>query len=175
MKDYVIIHIKEMSQTDIQVIMNNAIQKIKKETSLFTFIVNFNYYLIFSYFSFLFNHTFLINKVIFNFKETSYLIKNNLLLIVTDKGIKIQNNFIPYENITKYGNNDNQFFINIFGIIDFQNEKLKFSLGNGNLTIAFDSTNPCKLINLIRKNMNYHIRYNKINTEVISWYSTNTP
>ena len=165
-----------MSQTEIQIAINNAIQKIKKETSLFTFIINFNYYLIFSYFSFLFNHTFLINKVIFNFKETNYIIKNNLLLIVTDKGIKIQNNFIPYENITKYGNNGNQIFINIFGIIDFQeNQKLKFSLGNDNLTIAFDCNNPYKLINLIKKNMNYHIIYNKLNTEVISWYSTNTP
>jgi hypothetical protein len=174
-KDYVVIYISEesrkMSSEEIKVFMNTTIQKIKKETSIFTYLINLNYYFIFSYFSFFFKSLFIVNSLIFSNEKVSYLVKKPLNLFVTDKGIKIHNFFIPYEHITIFGYGAGIVDLEILGSIIENSETLKVVLENDKKTkISMNCLNGPKLLNLIKKNMYYHIRYNKINTDVITYY-----
>jgi hypothetical protein len=173
-KDYIIINItKEMSTEEIKEIVSSAIQKIKKETSYFQFILNLNYFFIFSYFSFLFSKIFVVNSLIITHNDTSYLVKKPLKLIITDHGIKLHNFFIPYENITIFKSNEEFIEINILGSIINENDTLKIILeSNKQTTFSLNCKNGNYLVSLIKKNMYYHIRYNKINTDVMNYYIT---
>ena len=168
-KDYIVIYIKEMSTEEIKQAMDLAIEKIKKDTTIFTFIINFNYYLLFSYFSYFFKSTFYVNSMMFIHKDLSYLVQKPLCITVHDNGIQILTNFIPYENISIFGYTAGIVDLDILGSID---SKLKLELNNNKTRISINCLNGTKLINLIKKNMYYHIRYNKINTEVISFYKS---
>jgi hypothetical protein len=169
MKDYIIIYIKEMSSEEIKKSMDIAIAKIKKETSFFTFFINLNYYFIFSYFNFLFKSTFIASSLIINFDKTNYLVKKPVQIVVLDNGIKIHNNFVPYENVVIFKYLAGIVNIEILGSV---NKDLKFELdSSGNkINISVNCINGMNLVKLIKKNMYYHIRYNKINTEVINYY-----
>ncbi len=156
-----------MSSEEIKKAMHTAIQKIKSETSILTYIINMNYYFLFCYFHFLFVSSFLVNSIIFAFEDTNYLVKKNSFIIVQEKGIKLYNNFIPYENITVFSYKAGIVNLNILGTID---KNLKITLGTDVLKVSLNCLNGEKLVKLIKKNMYYHIRYNKINTEVISYY-----
>jgi hypothetical protein len=173
-KDYIIINISsEMSSDEIKEIVQNAIQKIKKETTIFQFLFNLNYYFIFSYFSFFFNKLFIVNSLIVTHNNVSYLIKKPLNLFVTDHGIKLHTFFIPYENITTFSSNAGIVELNILGSIADAEECLKVVLENDKqTTFSLNCKNGNYLVSLIKKNMYYHIRYNKINTDVINYYKT---
>ncbi len=173
-KDYIIINITtEMSTQEIKRIMDQAIEKIKKETTFLTFILNLNYYFIFSYFSFFFNKVFIGNSLILSHNKLSYLVNKTFKMVVSDNGILIDTVFIPYENITTFCYGAGIITLDILASIE-NNEKIKVNLEKDKLTtISINCKNGINLVNSIKKNMYYHIRYNKINTDVMNYYTKN--
>ena len=67
------------------------------------------------------------------------------------------------------------FFINIqiLGTIDYIDNNIKINLSNGLINIYCLCDNPHKLSKYLKKNMYYHIKHNKINDEVMAYYTKN--
>jgi len=112
---------------------------------------------------------FIHNKHIFSFKKS-------LNLFVYDNCISIDdfNNFnIPYEYITTFRAFNDIIRIQILGTIDNVDNNVKIKLSGGIINVYCRCNNANDLSNQIKKNMYYHIKYNKINDEVVSYYINN--
>ena len=96
---------------------------------------------------------------------------NGNQLILFDDCMCINYFKIPYEYILlskTYSNNT--VYIKIFGNIINKNNKFDIELSDGFIEILFEYTNPKIVLDCIKKNMYYHIKYNKINDDVIKYY-----
>ena len=80
-------------------------------------------------------------------------------LTLYDNGIEIKNSFIPYEYIVSF--NDES-------IILLADENLKPA--DSLIKIKLKEEN-CSLVKIIKNNMYYHLKYNKVNLEMLTYKS----
>jgi hypothetical protein len=120
---------------------------------------------------------FYLKKIKFNYNDHVYSFKKSLEFYIYDNCICINNfnNFkIPYEYITSFKSFDNIICIQILGTIDNIDNNIKIKLSNGIINIYCICDNSYKIFKHLKKNMYYHIKYNKIEDEVITYYTNNT-
>jgi hypothetical protein len=93
-----------------------------------------------------------------------FLGKSNIYL--TDSGICIKESVIPYESVLFYNTIKNLVFLDIYSKL---NEK-KIVLSDDIIRIAIKFDKPEKFTEMLRNYMYYHIKYNKLNSQVLSYY-----
>jgi hypothetical protein len=174
---FVIVEIME-SKTPEE-IHYNAICFIRKQETFIRYLINVSYYFFNLFFSFI---NFL--KIIIYFKsfdiknvtveylgDTRYLKRPlNSKFIVLDNGIEIYNFFIPYESILQYGSKDNVVALTIFGKIQFGLKKINIKQATTQFSLQFETNFAENVCNIIKRNMYYHIKYNKIDKKLIEKY-----
>jgi hypothetical protein len=178
-RSFIIIEIMESINT--QNMVKNAIIIINKQETLMRYIANINYYIINFFFSFLkfviYYKTFEIKRIIVNFNDEKTKILKELddkQITVLDNGLKLYNFFIPYEVIVKFGNFENNVYIQFLGKVEFDNERLSFSINKSKVELCFtlyDENKSNYLVRLIKINMFYHIKYNKVDTNLAQYYN----
>ncbi len=146
-------------------IINEVIDMLSKNESLFTKIINNIYFFISFFFQYYYKKIEINNVSLDYHKINTMVISNNL--IVCDHCIIFNELVIPYEYILLFGGNKS-FFIKFLGKIDFLKDCLKLNVSADDIvTINFDTNNSKKLKNLIRKNMEYHIKFHTLNESVV--------
>lgn len=153
------------------VIMENAIQRINKDENFITSFLNYQYYLLKCYFSFLivlFCKKFIIHKIFYFQNEENYLYNKPSTLYLYDSGIYFNKSTIPYENILTFGISGNLCQLQIFAKIE--NKDLTLSLDKQLLKVVFNMDNPGFFLKCMKNNMYYHIKYNKVNETAIQFY-----
>ena len=176
--DYIIV---EMDTKNDRV--KYAIKKINNDISVIRNIIYLQYYLL-SYtflilqkfiigniFNTIYQKKIIVDKIfIFNNKdeEKEYLSNEKTQIILYEKGIIIQDTFIPYENIISFGEVMNFKFCCLELFAEIKESKIILNENVIKLIIQLD--NPTFLCDIIKKNMYYHIKYNKINEETITFY-----
>ena len=180
---YIIINIEEMETINLNEnkVITDAIKKINKEQNLFNLILYINYYLLTTYINFLFN--------LFKFKQFNLFFKKikieNIFLyhnkefyksqcindlILYDNGMILNNLFIPYENIIKFGHKNDTVYLDIFAKINKIEDNFTVSLGHSIVNINIKTEFSLKLCKYIKFNLFYHIKYNKINSDIVKQY-----
>ena len=156
----------------VEVEMNNitnystVIKNIKINQTVLDAIKNYIYY-IFS-FLYLFLKHYSIAKCRINDGTKTYYAKN-IKVILFDYGIFLENFkiLIPYENLLYIQKKENN---HIFSCLaKFENGKI--ILGDSILLFEFRSVKPDNLSRLIVNNMNYHLKYNKIDLGIMDYDS----
>ena len=158
--------------------INNAIIFINKQETMLRYISNMNYYFMSLFLSFLnmviYFKSYEISNVVIKQDDESRLLNKTQLtsnkLLIFDNGIKLYNFFIPYESILQFGNIDDRVYFTIFGKIEFGEKILKITLDKSKVHITFKAkNNKCSVFirNAVKWNMYYHIKYNKMNKQLI--------
>jgi hypothetical protein len=170
----------EIMQTKITsemktVIMESAIRKINKQQNFFTNLINYQYYFLKYYLSFLtilFCKKFVIHKMFFFQKEENEETyhSNKSVLYLYDNGIFFSRCHIPYENILQFGMEKDMCVIHILAKIKKENDVLTLSLDKNILRVVFKMDSPGYFFNCMKTNMFYHIKYNKVNDNAIEYY-----
>ena len=155
-----------------------AIKKINNDISVIRNIIYLQYYLL-SY-TFLILQKFIIGNIFNTLYQKKIIIGDILIfggeylsnkksqIILYEKGIIIQDTFIPYENIISFGEVMNFKFCCLELFAEIKESKIILNENVIKLIIQLD--NPTFLCDIIKKNMYYHIKYNKINEETITFY-----
>jgi hypothetical protein len=93
-----------------------------------------------------------------------------MLFKITEKGIFINESFISYEYIITFKTSVNELFIQLFGTIE-KNENLTIKPSKNiiNVVVKFQK-NQNGIVENIKRNMYYHIKYNKINEDAIDYF-----
>jgi len=173
---FTIINIEEemMSQ---EICKYDYIKNLYLQKTLFDIIINFNYYLFTYYLSFIkkiFTIKYMIKSVFiinYNKRIVSKNINEKNYIKVKDNSIylKIDENEIniPYEYIVEYSYKKNLLVLNIFA--KYENDKiiLNDSFLKIILVIKNDYFNNINV--KIKKNMYYHLQYNKVNINVLNF------
>jgi hypothetical protein len=107
-------------------------------------------------------------------KNNNHLYKSvkNVHIYFFDDSIYINNFKIPYEYIIYIMQiNNNNIYIVLFGNISSDDSsKINLELSEGIVELLFTCDNPLNIIKIIKKNMYYHIKYNKINENSINYF-----
>ena len=163
-----------------------AIQKIKKEQTLTLIFLDKVYYFLTNFikivYALVFNSNALtffcikkieIKSVILKYNDLNYIANKTTALLLYDNGIILNKLFIPYENIIEFERINNDLFnITIFAKIKNEKNNCYINLGNEVITINIISNNLSYQINkYIKSNMYYHIKYNKMNSDVVKYYA----
>jgi len=179
---FVIINIDEMETINLnenQLIKNaitNAVKKINKEQSLLRLILYINYYLLkfclINLFKIkqisLFLKKFKTDNIILYHNKEIYKIINDLILY--DNGMILNNLFIPYENIIQFGYTDDTVYLDLFAKINKMEDNFTFSLGHNIVSICIKTKFSSKICKHIKHNLYYHIKYNKIDFDIIKQF-----
>jgi hypothetical protein len=161
-----------------------AIQKINNENILKSYFYNLFKWIL-SYFT-IYNSIYYryisveLIKIRYNSKKYFY---NNIYnhLIILDNGIRINYNFIPYENIIIYMEENDKIVMDIFAKLNPDKREdncklhdydkiLKLELCSDVCEITISCKSVLNILLDIKRNMYYHIKYNKINQDVIGYY-----
>jgi len=115
---------------------------------------------------------------VFLYNNKDHLSKNTREIKITDHGINVNDFNIPYEYLLTISRelnmlNENVIIISFLGKITEENESIKIELCNDITKILLFTDKNCKFNNMIVRNMFYHIKYNKINFEVIDYFKEN--
>ena len=140
-------------------IIKNAIIIINKNETNFRNFINYNYYLFTLFLSILkifYYCSFHIDNFIMKYDDKIITYKINKLIIL-DNGINLNGIFLYYENIIQFGYDENKVYLNIISKIEEPKKIL----------ITFESDYAKNITNTIKINMYYHIKYHKINKEVL--------
>jgi hypothetical protein len=176
-------YIVEIEKEDMDLILkkkiiNNTIKKINKEQGFIRGIVNYLYYCFSYYISFLCilcykKHT--IKKMYFlNDKEENRLYNKKHIICIYDKGIYIHKITIPYENIIAITIQKEYCYIDIFATVIQHENGIKIELSDTITKFILVMENKhSKILNDIKVNMYYHMKYNKINFQVVENYYKN--
>jgi len=177
---HTVVEIEQLMATTVSsemkmVIMESAIQKINKQEKLITTLLNYQYYLIKYYLSFLtilFCKKFIIHKMYFSQKDhqLNYLIQKDSVLYLYDNGIYFNKCHIPYENILQFGIEKDICVLHILGKIEKKDDVLTMSLDKNILKVIFKMDTPGLFLKSMKNNMFYHIKYNKVNETAIQFY-----
>jgi len=101
-------------------------------------------------------------------------IKNNNQFFITDSGIYILGFFIPYEHIIRFSYYSDKIIMDIFASYNVKTEKSIFLqlqhtfVKDTFVRMTFKTENKFvskKIFDLLKTNLHYHLKYNKINTE----------
>jgi hypothetical protein len=67
-------------------------------------------------------------------------------------------------------NNNNIYIVLCGNISSDDSSKINLELSEGIVELLFTCDNPLNIIKIIKKNMYYHIKYNKINENSINYF-----
>jgi len=115
-----------------------------------------------------------IDQTKFFYNDRGFYYKKTLNLYMYDNGIIINNIYISYEYIISFGIFDTDGYIvkiRVFANLTNINGRLQLELTNGIVDILFLCDDGFKICTLLKKNMYYHIKYNKLNDDVINYYN----
>ncbi len=161
--------------------MENALKIINSEQTKAEFIlivyynvikmlINYIYLLTFIRINYIYYKKFNINEIKFLHSENIYHYKKPLNLYMYDNGIIIKDFYISYEHILYFGAFGNYVKMKIFANIIVLDGILQLKLANGIVDILFLCDSSDRLCNFLKKNMHYHIKFNKLNDDVINYY-----
>ena len=163
--------------------INERLKFIKQycttQQTLFQRYVHFMYYIMtmyIPYLQFMFYKSFSIKMCILKYNEDIRLlkIKNNNQFFITDSGISILGFFIPYEHIIRFSYYSDKIIMDIFASYNVKTDKSIFLqlqhtfVKDTFVRMTFKTENKCvskKIFDLLKTNLHYHLKYNKINTE----------
>jgi len=142
--------------------------KLKIQQSLFTRILNFLYYLVktFSYYEY--KKVITLKEVLFIYKNKKYTSEDIKNIVLYDDGLFLTGikQYIPYEYIVSLNQHNNITSMTVLGKVE--NDLL--NICDDRFKIFFN-TNVYSLSNIIINNIYYHMEYNRINKEVLSFKS----
>ena len=138
--------------------MELTIQKINKESFLFIFYLYIRWVL-----SYILNYCKVVPVKSIKYNNLVYFCKT---ILIKSNGIELNNFHIPYENILTFKRENNDIILFIFAKIS---ETLELSSTICEINIECEKIND-DIIDDIKRNMYYHIKYNKINENVIDVY-----
>ena len=156
--------------------MENALKIINSEQTKADFILIVFYNMvkilinIFIKIKYIYYKKFYINETKFLYSENIYHDKKPLILYMYDSGIVINDFHISYEHILYFGNFGNYVKMKIFANLVLLDGRLQLELGNGIVDILFLCDFRDRLCIFLKKNMYYHIKFNKLNDYVIKYY-----
>ena len=144
-------------------ILKNVIKELSKNDTFFSYI-----YYFFSIF-------FLVYSKKYNVESISLINKNKeIKQLYNDNNIKIYDNCvyiskfkIPYEYIVEIGYNNNCNYLIIMADFICKNRQIDIKLSLNDLVVINIIDNRKEIIQNITKNMLYHIRFHRININVI--------
>jgi len=155
-------------------IIKNAIAKITKEQTIIRVIINYYYYVLSTYFSFmyvLFSRKYNIVRTVFYYQSREYIFNKKSVIYVLDNGIFLDSINIPYESVVSFGSNKNVCTLQIFGSLNFTDSKLRIGICKNNIKIDIELEYESDIVNIIKENMYYHIKYNKVNKDIVEFYN----
>ena len=155
--------------------LERAITIINNEQTLFKYIMIGYYNIIKKLLNYVYIHdiyckNFCVNNFKIKDKEHWYISNKPVNLIILDNCIYINNFKIPYEYIILFFNKTDMIYLKIFGNIVNENNKINLELSSDFIEILFNYTNSTHIINCIKTNMFYHIKYNKISEVAIEYF-----
>lgn len=93
-----------------------------------------------------------------------------LLFKITEKGIYINESFISYEYIITFKTKVNELFIQLFGSVETIDDNLIIKPSKSIVNVVVKFQKKQNVVENIKKNMYYHIKYNKINEDAIDYF-----
>jgi len=121
--------------------------KLQEKQQFFTFLQNFTFYILLKLRLLIYFKLFTLDEVHYKKNNNTFKKETNIQLFCTEKYLKISNLKIYYEYIHTFQKEHNMLIIKLI------NKK----------SIIVKSKNTDVLYDLFIKNMDYHVRYNKIN------------
>ena len=168
-----------MESVDYKQAITKAVSKINNEQTFLQVMINLNYFFVTLYLNFLFN--FQIYKKTFKVITFSmvqdrgeYTISEPTNLHFYDSHFTIDGYSIKYEYIIKFEAYDSSNFVKMtmFGLILKENNCIKIDFtSNSVITVFLKVDKPSYFSNVMRSNMFYHIKYNKLDLEVVDKFN----
>jgi hypothetical protein len=153
---------------DQEIVLKNAMKKINDRLTILRLISYYLYNFLTFYVGWMrwiaVKKIYCHEIVLMDQENDIFLGKSNIYL--TDSGICIKENIIPYESVLFYNRVKNLVFLDIYSKL---NEK-KIVLSDDIIHVAIKSDNPAKFTEILRNYMYYHIKYNKLNSQILSYY-----
>jgi hypothetical protein len=143
---FVIVEVKEMLTPDE--IIQNALMIVNKQETFMRYIANIQYYIFAMILSF-------VNIVYYKTFDIRVDEKPFGTLVVLDHGIRLCNAFLPYESLIKYGYKGDTMYLSFF----HKSKKHNFT---------FQVHQADRVANIIKNNMFYHLKYNKLDKDLVS-------
>ena len=137
--------------------MELTIQRINKESFLFIFYLYIRWVL-----SYFLSYSKAVPVKSIKYNNVVYDCKT---ILITSTGIDLNIFHVPYENIFIFKRENNNIILSIFAKIT---DTLELSSTISEITIECENTKF--ILSDIKRNMYYHIKYNKINQNVIDVY-----
>ena len=172
-----------MESVDYKQALHLAVQKINKQQTFLEVISNLNYFFMTLYLNFFFNFKiYAKNFKILTFSmyqnKKEYTISEPTKLTFYDDGITIDGYFIKYEYIITFEAFKDTGYVKMtmFGLIENENNVIKINNGVKDgpepvISVAFKVDYPVYFVNVLRSNMFYHIKYNKIELSVVDKFN----
>jgi hypothetical protein len=158
----------QISMVDQEIVVKNAMRKIDNQLTIIRLISYYLYNFLTFYVSWMkwisVKKIYCDEIVLMDQENDIFLGKSNIYL--TDSGICIKESVIPYESVLFYNTIKNLVFLDIYSKL---NEK-KIVLSDDIIRIAIKFDKPEKFTEMLRNYMYYHIKYNKLNSQVLSYY-----
>ena len=159
----------------------NAHNIINSNESIIRFILNQYYYILSNLFLMLqfviYCKEFTSNETYIYFKNDYRKIKYMQKLTLLEKGIYFCDYFAPYESIIKVGLNKEFIILTLFGKVNFIDKVefmdkrfVKIQLDKSKYTLLLKIDNPQYVFDTIKSNMHYHIKYNKVDKNIVEYY-----
>lgn len=150
-------------------VLRDAITRIDNELTVvqklcfmvYNFLVHY-----FSWVSILLSTRVKSDRVIFENDNDNSIVLGRSYIYFLDSGIFINQNLINYENIQKYGSHGNFIYITMYGSI----VSGKITSSENTLIVSINVDDVFLFMEILKKNMYYHIKYNKLSTEVVKYY-----
>ena len=105
--------------------------------------------------------------------DKHYYFYKDIYLSIYDNKLFINVSEIPYEYIITFTSRNQFIFMELFATTKVVDKKLKFVLSDKKISVILrlvDSKEATKICKLLRQNMYYHIKYNKIDENVIDYF-----
>lgn len=156
-----------MDQTDV---LKSAITRIDNELTViqrlcFVFYNFLVYY--FSWISIILSTRIKSERVfIENNNDDDYNVLGECDIYLHDSGIFINENFINYENIQRYWPDNHYIHIMVYA----SSTHGKITSSENILIVSIKVDDVFSFMETLKKNMYYHIKYNKLSTKVVKYY-----
>ncbi len=176
---FITIQIEDMEMLELRKSrLENAVVKINKEgvlNDLLIFYYNF-LKIVFGYIhvSNIYNKTFKVLQLRVNVSSDKvYYFYKDIYITIYDNKLFINVSEIPYEYIITFTSRNEFIFMELFATTKVVDKKLKFILSDKKISVILrfmDSNKASIFCKLLRQNMYYHIKYNKIDETVIDYF-----
>ena len=172
-----------MESVDYKQALHLAVQKINKQQTFWQVMANLNYFFMTIYFNFFFKFkiytkTFKIITFSMLQNKKEYSISQPTTLTFYDDGMTIDGYFIKYEYIINFEAFKDTGYVkmSMFGLIENDNNVIRINNDTKNgpepvITVFFKVDYPVYFVNVLRCNMFYHIKYNKIELSAVDKFN----